>query len=593
MATKFTVYKLKSSQESFVYRCLGIVDDHNSGLDNNEYHFKRIEPSDFRFENIGENYLVFISKYRTNPTWVDSIQSLVNENIHDIGNVNYSFVVFLQYGQSIYAVTGGLGHNVISQEIDYYFGLDVLSRLMDTSDDIIKATSNRSLSGNVFSGHQQFINHVNLVSEREVTHFFKEINTSLTREKIKDQFEIDIKEKRKEFNFLAKDAIKLGKSITLKELDLLIKNLERLIEKEEALTQINRFHEVNSRDPVHKELNDRLNDIFISCIEGQMNIEDVPLSVLPSEQNYSNCDKYILRKYGTKTKAIEHDTPIAFYNLVDFFFLYYYGDAKSNQNNVENFLKEVRIQGYIDDELIFSPKIFEILSMQLTMGNKYYFLLDGKWFYLNNDFINNVNNQFVYQIANLYENSKRISYMKSWPPNSEEKYYNHSHNEVDNIFVLDRMLIENIEMCDLLSIKDNEPRFIHVKDGLAGDTRILCAQILSAMDSLHSALFGNDSDFLSDYYRSIENKCRAKDEYLKTSAEKFINQFNEEQLFIDYIFNNFNNITFVLAFKGEQHDLYRPEKTISSAPAKISLLDLVQKSKQYNFKLEIFKIDES
>src|SRR5699024_9932979 len=308
---------------------------------------------------------------------------------------------------------------------------------------------------------------------------------------------------------------------------------------------------------------------------------------------YDNCDKYILSKYGTKTIHKEYDAPINFDDLVAFFREFYWESyERGDDNAIEKFLKEVQIFGYVENEVLFSPKIIELISIQLSLENKYYFLLDGKWFFLNNDFMENVNKHFLSQVTSVYDNSGRSEYINNWPSNYDEKEYNFSHNEIDNIFVLDRMLIKNIEICDLLNINNNEVKFIHVKKGLAGDTRVLCAQIMSAMSSLQNAVFGNDADFLSDYYQSIRRKCFVEDELLRESAEKFINQFNEEESFTEFVFNNFNNMTFVLAFSGENYDLHQPAKTITSTPAKISLIQLVQKARQYGFKLEILKINE-
>lgn len=54
--------------------------------------------------------------------------------------------------------------------------------------------------------------------------------------------------------------------------------------------------------------------------------------------------------------------------------------------------------------------------------------------------------------------------LKYWQGSISEEDYNNLYNS-EGSFVLDRLLIDNIELCDILQIKDNKAYLIHVKDG--------------------------------------------------------------------------------------------------------------------------------
>lgn len=74
--------------------------------------------------------------------------------------------------------------------------------------------------------------------------------------------------------------------------------------------------------------------------------------------------------------------------------------------------------------------------------------------------------------------------------------YNFSHNTIENILVLDKIFVDNIEICDLLLIEENESFFIHVKDGLDRDARVLSEQIMSSMTAVNNAQHFGDLEFL-------------------------------------------------------------------------------------------------
>ncbi|MDF1996405.1 DUF6119 family protein [Peribacillus frigoritolerans] len=598
-SAKFTVYQLKNNNDNFEEFCDAIVNEYNSiqqeqqkeesGI--NIYMLRNIN-SEKSFEHI-DNLRVYLAIHRTPPQWKDTLDELLDDDIKYIENTSHSFLFFIKCRNNYFAITGGKGHLVISEYKNYSFGLEILSKIMLPKDNIIKSIGDRSFQGNRFSGQQHFNKFVNLISENNMSNYFKQINTFLTKEKIYTEFGVSIKEKKDGFNFLAKDSIKLGKSLNLKELENLIKNLDRLINDVDSEYNINKFHEVDHRDSLFKDLNLQLEHLIFDLID--LSIEEVKesnIKLINSNYLYLDCDYYVLKKRTTTGQELDRfETDVDINDIIAIFKKFYFEKIfKSGKSIIEDFLKVVSLEGYIDNDRVINERLLDLLDVSLIYDNTHYVLMNGKWFYLDSNFIKEVDKTFIDKVVPIYESSSKTITMKDWKDGDDEGDYNFSYNINDDYYVLDKMLVRNVEVCDLLKIEDEETFLIHVKDGLAGSTRILCEQILIAMESIQAAKLYSDKDFLSEYYHSIESKNKSNISHsLRNSAIKFLNKFKTEEEFINFILSQSTKLTFVFAFKSKNHDIYKP-KTITSTPAKISILNLISQVKQYDFDLKIVEI---
>ncbi|MEC2073995.1 DUF6119 family protein [Alkalihalophilus marmarensis] len=594
-SAKFTVYQLKNDRDDFDKYCEDIVQEYNTSqselLEEYAYKLKKINSKNI-FKHI-EKIKVYLAKHKTTPQWKETLNELISDDIRQIENISHSFLFFIKSKNNYFAITGGKGHLVISEYKDYSFGLEILSKIMLPRDNIIKSIADRSLQGNRFSGQQYFNKFVNLISENNISNYFKQINTFLTKDKIHTEFGVKIKEKKEGFNFLARDSIKLGKSLNLRELDNFIKNLDRLINQVDSEYNINKFHEVDHRDSLFKDLNTELERLILKLLDQKK--EDVKASnvrILNSNNLYIDCDYYVLKKRNsTGTELGRYETDVEIFDIIDVFKNFYLENiVRTNKSIIEDFLKVVSLEGYVDNERVIYERILDLLDLNIVFNNTHYILINGKWFYLDRNFIEEINKTFIDRIIPIYERSSKSLTLKNWKSGDEEGDYNFSYHDSEDYYVLDKMLVRNVEICDLLKIQEDEIFLIHVKDGLAGSTRILCEQILIAMESIQAAILYNDSNFLSEYYQSIKNKDKPNiSNSSRKSAIKFLNRFKTAEEFIDNILNPSTKITFVFAFKSKNHDLYIPE-TITSTPAKISILNLVSQVKRFDFDLKIVEI---
>ncbi|WP_255286847.1 DUF6119 family protein [Bacillus wiedmannii] len=162
----------------------------------------------------------------------------------------------------------------------------------------------------------------------------------------------------------------------------------------------------------------------------------------------------------------------------------------------------------MDDETPVEQSILSLLDFKAMYNGKTYWLMNGKWVYLDETFIDILNEQFYRKVTSKYKQSRPLDELKFWEKGISEGDYNFSHNTIENILVLDKIFVDNIEICDLLLIEENESFFIHVKDGLDRDARVLSEQIMSSMTAVNNAQHFGDLEFFKRYYLSISNKKR-------------------------------------------------------------------------------------
>src|SRR5690625_4315055 len=138
-----------------------------------------------RFRNI-EKYKLYTRAAENIPSWSKTLYELVTD-LGNVNNISHSYVLFLMVSGSNFAVTGGTGYQVISQDKQYYFGIDILSRLVKPNDTVIKSVSDRYLSGNILGGNYQLRGKGTINSETAFNNFFDKIKIALTSQIIKQK----------------------------------------------------------------------------------------------------------------------------------------------------------------------------------------------------------------------------------------------------------------------------------------------------------------------------------------------------------------------------------------------------------------------
>lgn len=589
-ATSFTLYKLQESYVGFDEYCEQIIEEYNNTL-----------PDSGRFEaltnvrrtifNEISNYKIYYARTRTTPDWQPLISNLVSD-LPTRENNNQSFVMFIECQDSIFAITGGRGYLVLTNYKDYNFGLELLSRILEPNESVIKETSDRYLSGNRASGQNQFLGLVTLNSESGISNFFQKIDVFFTKEKIEEVFGIDIDEGRKEYKFVARDSIRLGKSLTITEIDSFIYRVGNLL-NQESTSIINNFYEVNTKDPVFKELNDYLKQEFLWEAE-HLDEYRGNLSFL---QFQTECDEFSIIRKTTNGIIRSYSNHLSLTDILDSFNEKFKEkiEGGENKNVLDDFIKKIIVRGIIEGQEAVNEPLINLLDYKVIHNGRTYWLMKGTWVYLNDIFMNNLDTQLLRKISPQINENESLPQLKVWSRDLSEGQFNFSHNDLDNVYVLDRIFVDNIELCDLLIISDTDVYLIHVKDGLNRDARVLSAQIMASMTAWHNALNFGDVDFFIRYYSSVINKIKEsiegnEESTLSKAARKFQEKFTNQETFIDWVLDPQLKPHFLFAFRPGNQDIRNPE-TIQSTPAKIAMVSLVDYVKRFDYDLKFQEIE--
>mgnify|MGYP001126640152 CR=1 FL=1 len=99
--------------------------------------------------------------------------------------------------------------------------------------------------------------------------------------------------------------------------------------------------------------------------------------------------------------------------------------------------------------------------------------------------------------------------LKKWEEDKDEDYYNKLHSSLPNHYVLDKVIKDNIELCDLLVIENDRAFFIHVKNGFNATMRDLYIQVILSAKRLSNDLKNNiESSYLKETLKKYNKLIR-------------------------------------------------------------------------------------
>ncbi|WP_341201112.1 DUF6119 family protein [Planomicrobium okeanokoites] len=579
--TQHTIYKLSVPEEeelsSFFDRIIKEYNDtkKSEGVRGNK--FKQYIFRQIPLANINSS-IIYIGKFTSPPEWQPFAASIAE--VPKMANQNNSLLYIIETKSSVYAITTGIAHNVIKGYIDSTFGLDLLSKLIDQRESNVKSVADKTFFGNRYGGNQFFSKEIQLMNEKNISSYFKEINSKVTKKTIEDKLGVKIKSKKKNYSIFAKDSFKLSKALDIYRLDELIGRIDKLLIDEDA-TKINDFYKINDRSKIYKDLQNAFLEKLLKffCTKDTSSISfNLPLEIFSLDNNF------LVSKYSSIPPITNVDKDNIIEKTKMFFELF---KEKTKLNKDIEIVKEFLRLNWIsnnDNDSEFLYKLKEIIECQVFLDGKLYYLLNGEWFLFEHSFIKKVNKSFKEKTENILNASEKSIVLNEWKKGIDEGPYNASHYTTHNILVLDKIFVKNIEICDLLIVEENDIYLVHVKKGLAGDTRILCEQIIIAASAIQNYKEFNDDTFIEDYYKSIIRKLKTVD--LKAAAEDFIKKVDSKEKFKS-LFDE-KKVHFVFAYSYEK-DILMPEK-ISSTPAKVSMLELFDRMRMLEFPLHIYKI---
>lgn len=503
----------------------------------------------------------------------------------DFDVVEFSYVLFIKYKSELYCVISGSGMNVIKKYLHPTFGVEIYQKISNPTQDNVIEMYTRSIANNISYLKQTF----NLNQTISETLEYSDVPTKI-KLKIRDDLKSTILKKYdlgKRLSILEVGSyFYLRKKIDFEELKNLIIDLHT-INSNLPSKQLTLFTKINDIDMLNY-LDDYLLELIIDDIlrhENQSNVlklqNDIIEVVHPSKlEIFYECDSFLIKYKFSKGKdditvfdrgALYLDATKFIYNSLD--------NIHDRFKIKENIFK-LNITGQINDKHVTYGDLFSHITAEIALHNgKKYFKIDGHWYILEDEFLN-IMNEDAKEYYKKYLLGENI--LLKWNDGDDEDAYNKSYLELDDYYILDKVISENIEMCDLLIIKNKVAYFVHVKDGFNTKMRDLYIQVILSAKRLSNDLKNNKG---ASYLEKTLKLYNERNVSKKINYDDFIKKVKDKNI----------SINFVMAFKNNHYkgrDILDRIDACNSNIAKYSLVQVIKEMQQFNFGINLIDISD-
>ncbi|SEA33742.1 sporadically distributed protein, TIGR04141 family [Flavobacterium gillisiae] len=535
--------------------------------------------SDFKAENLKsitkENFTYYLYLFNSKE-FVSDWHEFLPHNLRDDENFSQqklSLILFIVTEYDIFCVIGGNAYQMILPFIDHSFGLNVYARIMKPELDELASIKSRGITGAVAGQNQQFRGNYRIIDFIKFGKVPQEIHLKLSQEITDLHFNFLKSKPNDRIQVFVGKAFKIKKGVDFESLHKIIIELGYISELVPS-DYLSSYQEITDNVFIDNFCKPELIKRMYNDIGNVGNRNLSPHNKFEYDfANPNNIEKfYEADEYKLKEKT-EGGGYVMFKKVNDKTEIYdavlsraveKYGD--NDLFNFKIFLQGVRISCYQNNNkksTVTSGFLFHI-STEFPVQGKPVFLIDTKWYILRDSFINDLKINTVH-ILKTYPAPKHILKL-SWNKQliNTEKQYNLQYNNIPNYIVIDTIITDGVELCDILNYDDSNIYLIHVKYGFSSNMRELTNQVTIAARRLKDALGTKEKNILDKLYNSLVKKQHNID---GLSLEEFKNLFNRK-------------ITFVLAFTSQLKVDLKVESHIDKFESNIARFSLIQCSSE-------------
>lgn len=495
-----------------------------------------------------------------------------------------SFTLFASIENNIYAIVGGGGSRVIIRYQNQRFGLDFFEYITDLDEDVITIET-RGISGKLTKRKDIFKDGLKLQDVLNFTNIPSKINIKLKQE-IKDSV-FDF------INFSNRDTIlEIGSYFNIKHripfntLHLLFKKINE-VSKSTEKKSLSSFVEVKDngyKESILKEallsrLFENMNDLFSPARPENPKKFDIEFVHPSNVQEFYEADHYVLKFKGEKKGHTFYDRKELYKEGLRL--VYTSLEDVNNLFDFKNKVRGLRVWSMRRKDILVNAMFIDHIVCEISVENRPVFQIDAKWFKVEDDFTNSINNICSKMIENNYLTSGIVT--EVWNNLEDEDAYNRKYHNKDSYWVFDKALGQNIELCDIMYEDNNTIYFIHVKNGFDAKIRDLSNQIqISASRFINERNSGSDN-FISSVIDAYNNKDVNSDKLI--DKDDFILKFK----------TGGKNIQFVMAFRSDLKKIPHVKNNVDKVQsniAKYSLIQCVREMNMLSFPIKIVEIDK-
>lgn len=523
------------------------------------------------------------------PDWIDFANTITQDDteLEEFKNRYSSFLLFVYDEDSVFAISKGYyGHHLLGEHIDIFFGMEILSRLIDKSSTEIRQIEDRALFGSELGAQRFFRENYSLAYDDDFGKIYKSMLAAIKEEDFTKLGIVKKRETTRQVSISGSSSLEISTNFDYKELLNRITKIKALLLTEEV--DFNQFYRVPQQEL--SLIRENLNNEIIKMAYGKYIAEEEVDFYHPEIFEYlsSSSSEFINQEYATNVE-IEMSSSKKFKNLIDEIGIDVI-DISSEENFIECVTETYGSYKLNEESEYIKPiSLSKWISGEVEYKGKKYFKVDNHWYAYKDSLDNLLNERFN---NTNFESLAPTIKLKDWDQteNPSEGLFNESFISTPGFIITDRTYLSHIEVSDLIRVTDNELFFYHVKKGLGQDMRVLSNQIINASRYLKFAIDETDNTSLSSYFSSISNK------HYESGNIKYIDTDGEEteldlESFIGLMKSN-RKIIFVFVY-ATSSDLTINQEIINtnSRIAKLSLIYTLRDMKRTDFEFLIERIN--
>ena len=345
------------------------------------------------------------------PDWIDFANTIAQDDneLDEFKNRYSSFLLFVYDDQNVFAISKGYyGHHLLGEYIDIFFGMEVLSRLIDKSSTEIRQIEDRALFGSELGAQRFFRENYNLAYDDDFGKIYKSMLAAIREEDFTKLGIVKKRETTKQVSISGSSSLEVSTNFSYRELLNRITKIKRLLLTEGA--DFNQFYRI----PQHEltAVRENLDEEIIKMAYGKyLANEEVDL-YHPDIFEYlsSSVTEFINQDSGTSVE-IEMSSSKKFKELIDEI-----GEDLIDVSSEDNF-KDSLINTYgsyklnEESDYIKPISLNKWISGEVEYNEKKYFKVDNQW-YAYKDSLDNLLNERIDNIN--FDILSPIEKLKDW-----------------------------------------------------------------------------------------------------------------------------------------------------------------------------------
>lgn len=414
--------------------------------------------------------------------------------------ISAAFICFIDAKPNIFAIAGGQGTFELQGHIITNFGMEILSKLIKRDSKVIKGLQERGVTGTILGENKFYRGDQRMSDEDQFGRILKEVRAELNEKILTKNFGFSKAElKRGSAACMAKSSFQINKSLSFTQLLTICGRLNEISRLTPNFT-LNKVVQIQNRGERNKLLLNELKEHLIEvlyghCLKGEASDFDFCHEDFEAYYSSSSCQVYIAGDPLTY-KEPAHVSRI----LADM--------KKRDALHMDDptYFKHSFLEIYLatfdaDGEQLTNGKILEHFHGEVTYRGRSFFFIDGQWYLIQPDFVDDLNKEGKEMLAGVWED-KLLS--DPFDLEKREDVYSAGFIGRDGFFMLDTITADNIELCDLLHHASDALHLVHIKKGFNNSIRELANQVL-----LSARRLINDRKSDYRYVEEIEAKLRS------------------------------------------------------------------------------------